>query len=205
MFSIQPDIRGARRYLERLEKRDIPRVLGRTLKRTGDFIRTRFSQRLRARLALKKALVDAGITLRRSPDAQSLAAFTLGRTWVEVHVTGKPIPIRDFNARVTRRGVTYQVSRGRGRRLYVSAGQPGFMVASIGNHVFVRKGPDPPGPQSVGIRKAMGPALPHFLKSKREQRELIILAKDFFARDLERNIKFVLQQRADEKAKSVGS
>jgi hypothetical protein len=195
VFRIEPDMRRARAYLERLEKRDLPRVIGRSLDRTGKSLRSEFSQRLRKRLALKKAVVDAAIRIRRSGEIQTLTALNLGRAFVEMVVSGDPIPLRDYGARMTRKGVTFQVARGKGRRRYHAASQPGFIVARLGGHVFVRKGPEPPGPEKIGIRKVYGPALPQFLHSKRERQVLIQHAREFWAREVERNARFALQRR----------
>lgn len=195
MMRVVPDMSRARAYLGQLEKRDLPRVIGRSLQRTGNSARSTFSRRLRERLALKKVVVDAGLRIRRSNEVQTLAALDLGRAWFELVVTGKPIPLRDFNARVTRRGVTYQVSRGRGRRLYLSLGQPGFILPRFGGHVFVRKGPEPPGKPTIGIRKVFGPSLPQYLKSKPERVRLIQSTQQFWAVEVERNARFALRRR----------
>lgn len=195
MFRIAPDMRRARAYLSLLEKQDIPRVIGRSLTRTGNSVKSRFSQRLRQRLALKKAVVDAGLKVRRSQEVQTLAALNLGRGWFELVVNGKPIPLRDFQARMTRKGATFRVSPSRGRHLYMSGGQAGFIVNSIGGNVFVRKGPEPPGASKIGIRKVYGPALPQYLQSKVEQKRLIAYAQAFYAVEVERNARFALKRR----------
>lgn len=195
MFSIRPDMRSARAYLNRLETRDLPRVIGRSLDRTGASTRTFFSRRLRERLALKKSIVDAGIKIRRSSEIQNLTALKLGRAYFDMIVSGKPIPLRDFQARQTRRGVTYRVSPAAGRKHYAALGQLAFVVERLGGHVFVRKGPEPTGPEKIGIRKVFGPALPQYLHSKREQAQLAAYAAEFWARELERNARFALARR----------
>ena len=195
MIQIKPDMRQAQAYLNRLEKRDLPRVVGRSLDRTGKSVRSLFSKRLRQRLNLKKSVVDAALRSRRSGEIQNLTALKLGRAWVQLEVSGKPIPLRDFAARQTKSGVTFKIARAGGRRKYLALGQPAFIVASIGGHVFVRKGPEPPGPPTIGIRKVYGPSLPQFLSSKREQRELIAHAAKFWAQEIERNARFALSRR----------
>jgi len=195
MIRVKPDMSRAREYLSRLEKRDLPRVVGRSLDRTGKSVRSLFSKRIRDRITLKKNVVDAAIKVARSGEIQNLTALNFGRAWVELRVSGKPIPLRDFQARATKRGVTFRVSRKAGRKRYEALGQPGFIVASIGGHVFVRKGPEPPGKPTIGIRKVYGPSLPQFLESKRERVELINHAADFWAREIERNARFVLTKR----------
>ena len=59
------------------------------------------------------------------------------------------IPLRDFKAKETRRGLTFSVRRGR-RSILPS----GFKVASIGGHAFTRK-----GRSRLPIKKRFGPGL----------------------------------------------
>jgi hypothetical protein len=195
MIQIKPDMRLAQEYLNRLEKRDLPRVVGRSLDRTGKSVQSLFSRRLRERIALKKAVVDASLKTRRSGEIQNLTALSLGRAWVELRVNGKPIPLREFTARQTSKGVTFKVAKKGGRKRYLALGQPAFIVASMGGNVFVRKGPEPPGPQTIGIRKVYGPSLPQFLLSKKEQRELIAHAAKVWPQEIERNARFALRRR----------
>jgi hypothetical protein len=195
MFQVKPDMRSARAYLERLEKRDLPRVVGRSLDRTGASVKSLFSRRLRARLNLKKSVVDAALKIRRSSEIQTLTALQAGRAWFALQTTGKPIPLRDFAARMTRSGVTFKVGRKGGRKRYTANGQPGFIVQRLGGHVFVRKGPEPKGPATVGIRKVYGPALPQFLASRVEQKILIEHAGKVWPVEIERNARFALKRR----------
>jgi len=194
MISVQPDMSAAKAYLNRLQTRDLPKVIGRSLTRTAASGKTFLSRKLRERVSLKKAVIDKAIRTRRSSEIQNLIALELGRAWFEVTMTGKPIALKDFGARSVRRGVSYQVSKVRGRRLYTSKGQPAFIVPRLGGHVFVRKGPDPKGPQKVGIRKVYGPSLSQYFHSKRVQRELIAYCADFWAREIERNARFALSR-----------
>jgi len=195
MMRIQPDMRPAREYLNRLEKRDIPKVVGRSLDRTGKSVMALFSRRIRQRINLKKSVVDKSLKTRRSSEIQNLVALALGRAYVELIVSGRPIPLRDFAARQVKRGVTYSIRRGGGRKQYTALGQQAFIVRSLGGHVFVRRGPEPPGPATIGIRKVYGPALPHFLLSKKEQRELLAHAAKVWPEEITRNARYALMRR----------
>jgi hypothetical protein len=194
--TVSVDIKPAKDYLNRLTKRELPRVIGRSLDRTAASGKTFLSRSLRERLALKKAVVDKGISKRRSSEIQNITALNLGRAWFEIRASGKPIPLKDYGARATaRRGVTYQVSRKAGRRTYRAKGNLAFIVERFGSHVFVRTGPNPPGPRGAPIRKVFGPSLPQTFRTKRERNALIAHCEQVWATEIIRNARFALSRR----------
>lgn len=191
------DISGAREYLKQLQGKEIPRVIGRSLDRTAKSTNSFSSRYFRSRVALDKKTVDKGLSYRRSGEIQNLTALNLGRAWFEQRISGKPIGIRDFAARKVAAGVTYRVSKAGPRQRYVRKGQPAFFVKRFGNHVFTRVGPDPPGPDSVGIKKAVGPSLPQFAATKRYQRAAIAHAEKVWATEVITNARFALSRRQE--------
>ena len=193
MINVQVDIRPARSFLDRVQQKDLPRVVGRTIDRTRNSGRSFLSKSLRKRLAVSKSVVDSSIHTRRSSEISHIAHIS--RAWFELVMSGDPIPLRDFRARMTRRGVTFQISKRAGRKTYQAKGQPGFIIDRFGGHVFVRKGPDPVGPAKAGIRKVHGPALKHFLLTRRERNALIEHCRQFFITELQRNARFAIQKR----------
>lgn len=194
--NITVDIRPAKDYLAVLSKRELPKVIGRSLDRTAASGRTFLSRRLRERLALKKAVVDKAISKRRSGEIQNITALNLGRAWFEIRASGDPIPLRDYNARATtRRGVTYQVSRTGGRKTYRAKGNLAFVVQKFGGHVFVRTGPNPPGPRGAPIVKVFGPSLPQAFRTQRERNALIAHCEQVWATEVIRNARFALARR----------
>jgi hypothetical protein len=193
--TIKVDTKPARDYLQKLTRRELPRVVGRSLDRTAASGKTFLSRRLRERLALKKGVVDKAISKRRSSEISSITALNLDRAWFEVRASGDPIPLRDYNARATRRGVTYQVSRGAGRKTYRAKGNLAFIVERFGGHVFVRTGPNPPGPRSAPIRKVFGPSLPQAFRTKKERDALIAHCREVWAREIITNARFALSRR----------
>lgn len=193
---ISIDIKPAKDYLNRLTKRELPRVIGRSLDRTAASGKTFLSRNLRERLALKKSVVDKSITKRRSSEIQNITALNLGRAWFEIRASGKPIPLRDYNARATaKRGVTYQVSRKAGRRSYRAKGNLAFVVERFGGHVFVRVGANPLGPRGAPIMKVFGPSLPQTFRTKRERDALIAHCKQVWATEVINNARFALSRR----------
>lgn len=193
---IVPDISRARVYLRRLDRVEIPRVIGRSLNRTLSSTQSRASRLLRERINLQKAVIDKAIAKRRSNEIGSITALQLGRAWFELRFSGKPFPLRDFQARQTRRGVTFKVGRSGGRSTYERQGQKGFIVNRLGAHVFVRTGPEPPGPARAGIKKVYGPSIPQFVSTQRIRKPIIKHAIDTWAVEVERNAKYALSRRS---------
>jgi hypothetical protein len=195
VIQVQPDTSGARALLRDLQQREIPKVIGRTLNRTANSVRSRASRDLRTRMNLQKSVIDKAITRRRSNEIQNLTALALGRAWFEISYSGKPFPLRDFAAKQVRSGVSFKVTKAGRRAVYLRQGRKGFLVQRLGGNVFVRTTDDPAGPQKAKIQKVFGPSIPQFAATKRVQNELIEYARDFWARELERNIRFAIGRR----------
>jgi hypothetical protein len=195
VIQVQPDTSGARALLRDLQQREIPKVIGRTLNRTADSVRSRASRDLRQRMNLQKSVIDQAISRRRSNEIQNLTALALGRAWFEIRYSGKPFPLRDFAAKQVRSGVSFKVTKAGRRAIYLRQGRKGFLVQRLGGNVFVRTTDDPAGPQKAKIQKVFGPSIPQFAATKRVQNELIEYARDFWARELERNIRFAIGRR----------
>lgn len=189
MLTLTADTSKARAFLRDLERNEIPKVIGRTLNRTAATVKTHASREMRSRINLQKAVIDKAISSKRSNEIQNLTALGLGRAWFEIRYSGKPFGIRDFDARQVARGVTFKVSRVGSRKVYTRQGRKGFVVEKFGGHVFTRVGP---GRQ---IKKASGPSIPQFAATKRVQADLIKYAQEFWARELERNIRFAISRR----------
>jgi hypothetical protein len=189
VISVRPDTSGARVFLRDLQQRELPKVIGRTLNRTANSVKSRASREMRQRINLKKSVIDQAITKRRSNEIQNLTALGLGRAWFEIRYSGKPFGIRDFDARETGRGVTFKVARVGKRKVYTRQGRKGFVVEKFGGHVFARTG------EGRQIKKASGPSIPQFAATKRVQADLIKYAREFWARELERNIRYTISRR----------
>jgi hypothetical protein len=196
MITVKADVRSARDYLNLLERRELPRVIGRSLTRAASAAKTFSSRTLRERINLKKRVIDEAIRTRRSGEVGTITALTTHGPWFEIRWTGKPFPLRDYDARPnTRKGVTFKVSRRGARKVYRRAGRLGFIVAKLGGHVFVRVGQDPPGPKKAGIKKVYGPSIPQFALTQQERARLIEHVLDFYQREFIRNANFALQRR----------
>jgi hypothetical protein len=195
VIRVSADVKGARDYLRQLEQREIPRVIGRSLDRTRKSVASFVSRDLRQRIALSKGVIDQSIKTRRSGEIQNLTALALGRAWFEIRFTGKPIPLRDFSAKQVRAGVSYRISKQRGRRRYVRAGQAAFFVQRFGNNVFTRIGPEIPGPERTKIKKVMGPSLPQIASTRKLQARVIEHARATWFKEVTANAKFAISRR----------
>lgn len=195
MLTVRPDISEARRYLNRLENVEIRKVVGRALTRSAAAAKTFSSRKLRERLNLSKAVIDRGITTRRSSEVRGIASLSLNTAWFEIRWGGKPFPLRDYAARPTGRGVTFKVAKSGGRKLYRRRGRAAFIIEKLGGHVFVRVTDDPPGPARAKIEKVYGPSIPQFAITRREREQLIAHVKQFFVTEVIRNAKFALSKR----------
>jgi Prophage minor tail protein Z (GPZ) len=118
-------------------------IVLRALNHVGDIARTQVKRELAKQTGLTVTVVDKSMrTVRAIPARQSY----------EVVATGKPIALREFAARPTRRGVS---ARPWGQRRVF----PGtFIVRALGGHVFRRAGRG-----RLPIVKLWGPSLPREL------------------------------------------
>lgn len=156
-ITVRFDIRAFQRTLNDLQKKQVPKAAKIALGRVATTVRKVVSQRIRERLNIKSAAAKAAITIRRN--ARVLV--------ISIEAKGKPIPIRDYGAKATKRGVTFKVVRGGERKLYSNKYGPGFIVAKAGGHVFARVEPEPRGiRRALGkrarIRKVYGPSVPQY-------------------------------------------
>ena len=197
MIKVQPDLSDVRDMLKEFTRgKELARVIGRTLNRTRASTKSASSRLLRKRINLKKSVIDQAIDTRRgTQEIQTLSALAYGRAWFEIIWSGSPFPLRDFGASKNSRGVSFKVSRQSRRKVYELQGRKGFILPSRGGHVFVRTGPNPPGPKKAPIKKVYGPSIPQFAVTKREQRAIIEHARKFWGEELTRNLRFALERR----------
>ncbi len=154
---VETDFSRVRRYLTDVQKNLVPKAAGIALGRVGKTVRAAASKRIREKLAIKVAVVNKAIDVKREG---------MRRLAVVVEASGEPIPLRDYQARQTKKGATYRVSKGGARKRYQREGRTGFIVDSRGGHVFVRVEADPPGPTKARIKKVFGPSIPQYFVTK---------------------------------------
>ena len=149
--SVKTDIDRVMNQVTKEMRTRVHRAAASAINKTATAARKVGSQKIRERFALSAAMTKESIQIRRAGSTHLVAL---------IEASGKPIPLREYTARETRRGVTYRVSKVRGRRLYLRKGEPAFIIGRFGGHVFVRTEPEPPGPKKAHIAKVYGPSLP---------------------------------------------
>jgi hypothetical protein len=180
-FNVKLDIQRARRSLQ-LEAKEVNKGAARALQRVATTVRKEADQGIRQTLAVKSSVVKNALSIR-APMGQ----HTLVR---DVIATGKPIPLRDYNAKETRKGVTFRVVKSGGRKVYQMQGKPGFIVKKLGGHVFGRHGVDPPGPARAPIRKAYGPSITHRFGTKFIRNRMDQIGRSRWPIEFDREMKF---------------
>lgn len=178
-IDVRLDIARARKDFEKLGQQ-VNKAAAVALNRTATTARKEADQEIRKRLNLKSATVKGALNIEK----------VRKKLLVEIVATGRPIALRDYGARTTKKGATFQVGRGVPRRLYKRQGRTGFVVPSIGGHVFVRVGPNPPGPRDAPIRKVYGPAIPQYFVTRFVRERMTRIAKERFPIEFARELKF---------------
>lgn len=115
----------------------------RAINKTIGNVRTEAVKLVRLNRALSASTVRNAFVVTRAT-RNSLTAAIVG--------SNKPIPLRDYGARQTRKGVSVKV--GGTRKLVTFAGNRSFIVDKISGHVFARK-----GKRRLPIKKLYGPSI----------------------------------------------
>src|SRR4051812_1519849 len=102
--SVEFDLVEVKRYASDVQKKFVPAAAGIALKRTGTTVRNSAATRIRERLAIKAAVAKGALRIQRIGNGMTLYIIASGR----------PIPLRDYQARMTKRGATFRVSRSGG-------------------------------------------------------------------------------------------
>lgn len=155
-FAVKLDLRQVQRFATDTQKKYIPAAAGIALGRVATTVRGIAATKVRERLAIAAAVAKKAIRVQR-----------IGKKFeIWIVASGKPIPLKDYQARQTRKGATFRVSKSKGRRVYKRHGRAGFIMPSKGGHVFVRTEDDPPGAQKGRIQKVYGPSVPQYFVTK---------------------------------------
>lgn len=183
--SIKLDIQAAKREFAHAQQ-EVNRAAGAALQRVATTARKVADQEIRRRITLKSSEVKGNITV----------VFPFGRGTLirDIEAIGDPIPLKHYAARKTRKGVTFAVVRGQ-RKVYRRNGRLGFVVDSLGGHVFVRVGPNPPGKQNAPIKKVYGPSITQRFGTKRVQAAILKTVNERWSIEFERQMKFRFRSR----------
>ena len=154
-FNVKLDIQSARASLKGMEK-EVNKAAIRALTRVATTARKEADQEIRQRLTLSSGTVKQALKITKHR----------GVLIVDIDATGKPIALREYKARETRNGVTFQVAKGKPRKVYKRQGRAAFVIDKYGRHVFVRTGVDPPGKAKAPMQKVYGPSIPQYFMTK---------------------------------------
>lgn len=151
-LDVRADLSEVRRMHKQMTGSKVPNAAARAINKTLGNVRTESVSQIRKERALSAKTVREALALQRASRARLYGALI---------ASGKPIPLRDYQARQTKRGVTVRVSPG-SRKLVVHAGNKAFELQKFGKHVYARV-----GKERLPIKKLFGPSIPStFLKDK---------------------------------------
>ena len=179
-ITVKADVESVKRWMNSVQKDRVPAAASRAINKTLTNVRTESSKRIRDERALKAAVVKDALSISKANKYQLYGALI---------ASGRPIPLREYQARQTQKGVTVKVSPG-GRKLIVEAGRHAFLVGRYGDHVFIRE-----GKARVPITKLYGPSIPStFLKQKITE-AMTKVAGDNWPKRFEEELNYELSRR----------
>jgi hypothetical protein len=191
-LNVQLDIEAARRDFRQLGN-EVNKAAGRTLQRVAVTTRLEANRLIRDRLSLKSGTVRNALSIRRPFGNKTLIR--------DVVATGKPIPLKEYNAKATRRGVTFRIGKGKRRQVYSRLARKGFINPKFGNgHVFVRITPDPPGKERARIKKVFGPSITQGFVAKRTRERMLTVARLRWSAEFARELRFRAERVANRAA-----
>jgi hypothetical protein len=155
------------------------RAAVRALNKTAGNVRVAASTAIRQRRALSAKVVRQAMAIKKATKDHLVSGLV---------VTGRPIPLKEYAARQTKRGVTVRVSPGK-RMLVTHAGNRAFLVAKIGGHVFARQ-----GKPRLPIKKLFGPSLPSTFVQDEVRRAWTAAAHDALPKRMAEEVRFELDR-----------
>lgn len=165
--------------LSYLPRGPLLRVIVRGLNKTAGNVRTSASGAIRQRRALSAKVVRDALAIKKATKDNLVSSLV---------VTGKPIPLKDYQASQTKRGVTAKVSPGK-RKLVSHRGNRAFIVDKIGGHVFARE-----GKPRLPIKKLFGPSLPATFLQQQVKQAWTAAANDALPKRMAEEAKYELSK-----------
>lgn len=184
-INVKADLREVERYFNDVRRNRIPRAAGSALMKTATAVRKEADQQLRKKWALSSSVIKANLISRRINN----------RLAAEVVASGKPIPLRDYQARQTKAGATFRVKKSGGRKRYARQGRAGFIMTRFGGHVFVRTEDDPPGPRKGAIKKVYGPSIPQYFVSRYIRERMEAVAREVWPKRFAEELRYQFEIR----------
>jgi hypothetical protein len=161
------------------------RAISRGLNKTAANVRTAASVAIRAKRSLSASTVRKALAIKQANPNHLVATLS---------VTGRPIPLKEYKANQTKRGVTVKVTPGK-PKLVGHRGNRAFIIAKIGGHVFAREGKG-----RLPVKKLYGPSLPATFLQEEVRRAWTTAAQDALPKRLSEEIKFEFAKLAAKRA-----
>lgn len=155
------------------------RAIVRGLNKTAANVRTSASTAIRQRRALSAKVVRDAMAVRKATNQNLVSSLV---------VTGRPIPLKDYKANQTKRGVTVAVTPGK-RSLVSHRGNRGFIIDKIGGHVFARQGKG-----RLPVKKLFGPSLPSTFVQEQVKAAWTATAREAMPKRLAEEVRFELSK-----------
>jgi len=158
----------------------MPRVMPRAINRTAGPAKTQIVREMAATLQLKAKTIREKVDLKKA---------TRSRWVAEIGINRKRIPLREFSARQTKRGVSYKIQKTGARQKIQSA----FIAKMPGGHegVYKRK-----GPARLPIMQLRGPSLGEAFKGARALvRRVTKDSRKNLAMQIDKQVKYILEKR----------
>ena len=155
------------------------RAIIRGLNKTATNVRTSASSAIRKKRALSAKVVRDAMAIRRA-NAQRLTS--------SIVVTGRPIPLRDYKANQTKRGVTVLVTPGK-RTLVQHRGNRAFVIDKLSGHVFAREGKG-----RLPVKKLYCPSLPSTFLQQEVRAAWTSTARDAMPKRLAEEMRYELSR-----------
>jgi hypothetical protein len=161
------------------------RAVSRALNKTAGNVRTAASVAIRAKRSLSAKTVRQAFSIKQANPNRLVATLA---------ITGRSVPLKDYKARQTKRGVTVSVTPG-SRKLIEHAGNRAFIINRIGGHVFARQ-----GKARLPVKKLYGPSLPATFLNDEVRRVWTTAAQEALPNRLREEIRFELDRVIDRAA-----
>lgn len=185
-INMTSNIKDVQKQLNALERKVLPKATNRSLNRVGGKVNTQVLRYVSKKVGLpQKALKQRGFFARVNSNLKTLTT--------QIRVIYGAIPLKDFNPRQTKQGVT---AKAWGKsKVYDGA----FVSDTLGRHVFVRK-----SKARLPIKKLWG-AIPSVEADKPELKMIIgKVVEDNMGKELTSNIQFYASKEIQRASRGRG-
>jgi len=175
-ISIKSDLKSVMRDLDTIERKVLPKATNRTMNRLGTAAN---------KIIIRGVSSEAGLpqsTLKKRGFFSNIRSKIRTLTF-SIIVKWGSIPLKDFNPRQTKKGVTAKAWGS--RKVYDGA----FIVDSLGRHVFVRK-----TDKRLPIKKLYGPIPARLAENDSITNDINKMMDERFTRELDANIKYYAER-----------